>query len=73
MEVLYIPWVVQWFSILRSQEDTSRATYLGHTKGPSQMGESLLAPSLVSTRRSTRSSTWSSLLHTNRSWHRLSA
>jgi thiazole synthase ThiGH ThiG subunit len=33
MEVLYVPWVVQWFSILCGQVNTSRVAYLGHTKG----------------------------------------
>jgi hypothetical protein len=32
-KVLYVPWVMQWFSILRSQADTSRAAYLGHAEG----------------------------------------
>jgi hypothetical protein len=31
--VLYVPWVVHWFSILRSQADTSRAAYLCHVEG----------------------------------------
>jgi hypothetical protein len=31
--VLYVPSVVQRFSILRSQVDTSRAAYLGHVEG----------------------------------------
>jgi hypothetical protein len=31
--VLYVLWVVQWFSILLSQADTSRAAYLGHAEG----------------------------------------
>jgi hypothetical protein len=43
MEVLYVPWVVQWFSILRSQEDTSRATYLGHAKGALPDGGELVS------------------------------
>jgi hypothetical protein len=34
-------------------------------KGPSQLGESLFMPSRLRIRRSTRSSTWSSLLRTN--------
>jgi hypothetical protein len=33
MDVLYVPWVVHWFFILRSQADTSRAAYLGHAEG----------------------------------------
>jgi hypothetical protein len=33
MEVLYVSWIRQWFSILRSQADTSRATDLGHSEG----------------------------------------
>jgi hypothetical protein len=32
-EVLYVLWIRQWFSILRSQADTSRATDLGHSEG----------------------------------------
>jgi hypothetical protein len=31
--VLYVPWVVQWFSILHNQADTSIAEYLGHAEG----------------------------------------
>jgi hypothetical protein len=33
MDVLYVPWVVQWFSILCSQAYTSRVAYLGHAEG----------------------------------------
>jgi hypothetical protein len=33
MDVLYVPWIRQWFSILRSQVDTSKVTDLGHSKG----------------------------------------
>jgi hypothetical protein len=42
-EVLYVPWVVQWFSILRSQVDTSRVAYLGHTKGTLPAGGELVS------------------------------
>jgi hypothetical protein len=31
-EVLYVSWIRQWFSILRSKTDTSRAADLGHSK-----------------------------------------
>jgi hypothetical protein len=31
--VLYVSWVVQWFSILCSQADTSRVANLGHAEG----------------------------------------
>jgi hypothetical protein len=37
-------------------------------KGPSQLGQSLFMPSRLRTRRSTRSSTLSSLLRTNHLW-----
>jgi hypothetical protein len=30
-EVLYAPWIRQWFSILHSQADTSRVADLGHS------------------------------------------
>jgi hypothetical protein len=43
MEVLYVPWVVQWFSILRSQTDTSRVAYLGHTEGTLSVGGDLVS------------------------------
>jgi hypothetical protein len=33
MKVLYVPWIRQWFSIFRSQVDTSRVVDLGHLKG----------------------------------------
>jgi hypothetical protein len=33
MEVLYVPWIRQWFSIFHSQVDTSRAADLGHSEG----------------------------------------
>jgi hypothetical protein len=35
-DVLYVPMIRQWFSILCSQVDTSRKANLGHSKGPSQ-------------------------------------
>jgi hypothetical protein len=34
---------VQWFSILRSQADTSRAAYLGHAEGALQVGRELVS------------------------------
>jgi hypothetical protein len=53
-----------------SPSSVAKRTHLGrHTrvtwKGPSQPGESLFMPSQLRIRRSTRSSTWSYLLHTN--------
>jgi hypothetical protein len=62
-EVLSVPRVRQWFSILCRHAGASRVVDLGHPKGTSQPGESLLAPSQESTHRSTRSFTWNSLLH----------
>jgi hypothetical protein len=41
--VLYVPWVVQLFSILRSQADTSRAAYLGHVEGALLVGGELVS------------------------------
>jgi hypothetical protein len=43
MEVLYVPWVVQWFSILCSQADTSRAAYLGHVEGALSTGGEIVS------------------------------
>jgi hypothetical protein len=43
MEMLYVPWVVQWFSILRSQADTYRTTYLGHAEGALPAGGELVS------------------------------
>jgi hypothetical protein len=43
MEVLYVPWVVQWFSILHSQADTSRVAYLGHAEGALPTGGELVS------------------------------
>jgi hypothetical protein len=53
-----------------SPSSVAKQTHLGrHTrvtrKGPSQPGENLFMPSQLRIRRSTRSSTWSSLLCTN--------
>jgi hypothetical protein len=42
-EVLYVPWISQWFSILRSQVDTSRATDLGHSEGALPVGGELVS------------------------------
>jgi hypothetical protein len=33
IEVLYVPWVWHWFSLLCSQVDTSRPTHLGYPEG----------------------------------------
>jgi hypothetical protein len=41
--VLYVPWVVQWFSILRSQANTSREAYLGHAEGALLAGGELVS------------------------------
>jgi hypothetical protein len=32
-EVLYVPWPWHWFSLLRSQVDTSRLAHLGYPEG----------------------------------------
>jgi hypothetical protein len=42
MEVLYIPRVWHWFSILRSQVDPSRSAYLGYPEGAFPAGEKLI-------------------------------
>jgi hypothetical protein len=46
MEVFYVPRVCQWFSILRSQVDTSRAVDLGHLKGSLLAGGELVGTPL---------------------------
>jgi hypothetical protein len=33
IEVLYVPWIRQWFSILLSQADASRVADLGYPEG----------------------------------------
>jgi hypothetical protein len=33
IEVFYVPWIRQWFSILCSQADTSRVADLAHSEG----------------------------------------
>jgi hypothetical protein len=43
MDVLYVPWIRQWFSILRSQVDTSKAADLGHSKGALPAGGELVS------------------------------
>jgi hypothetical protein len=43
MDVLYVSWVVQWFSILHSQVDTSRATYLCYAEGAFPTGGELVS------------------------------
>jgi hypothetical protein len=43
MELLYVPWIIPWFSILRSQADTSRVAYLGHTEGALPVGGELVS------------------------------
>jgi hypothetical protein len=42
-DVLYALWIRQWFSILHSQADTSRATDLGHLKGALPAGGELVS------------------------------
>jgi hypothetical protein len=42
MEVLYVPKIWQWFSILRSQVDISRAVDLGYLKGALPAGGELV-------------------------------
>jgi hypothetical protein len=68
MEVLDVSWVVQRFSILHSQVNTSRATYLGHAEGalPAE-GELVSSFSSEHPPEHQKSSIWSSLLRTNRS------
>jgi hypothetical protein len=41
-EVLYVPRVCHWFSILRSQANASRSTYLGYPEGTFPVGEKLI-------------------------------
>jgi hypothetical protein len=43
MDVLYISWIRQWFSILRSQADTSKAVDLGHSEGALPVGGELVS------------------------------
>jgi hypothetical protein len=43
MDVLYVPWIRQWFSILRSQVDTSRPTDLGHSEAALPAGGDLVS------------------------------
>jgi hypothetical protein len=43
MEVLYVPWVVQCLSILRSQADTSSVAYLAHAEGALPAEEELIS------------------------------
>jgi hypothetical protein len=38
-EVLYVPWAWHWFSLLRSQADTSKPTHLGYSEGTFPIGE----------------------------------
>jgi hypothetical protein len=33
VNVLYVPWAWHWFSLLRSQADTSRSAHLGYPEG----------------------------------------
>jgi hypothetical protein len=42
MEVLYVPWIRQWLSILCSQADTSRVADLGHSEGALPTGGELV-------------------------------
>jgi hypothetical protein len=37
-DVLYVPWALHWFSLLRSQADTSRSTHLGYPEGTILVG-----------------------------------
>jgi hypothetical protein len=41
--VLCVSWIRQWFSILRSQADTSRAAELSHSKGALPAGGELVS------------------------------
>jgi hypothetical protein len=41
-DVLYVPWIRRWFSILLSQADTSRAADLGHQEGGVPAGGELV-------------------------------
>jgi hypothetical protein len=54
-------------SSVAKQTHTCQHTWVTR-KGHSQQGESLFMPFRLSTRRRTRSSTWSSLLRMNRWW-----
>jgi hypothetical protein len=42
MEVLYVPWVWHWFSLLHSQADTSRSAHLGYPEGTFPAGGKLV-------------------------------
>jgi hypothetical protein len=42
-EVVYVAWIRQWFSILRSQAYTSRVVELGHSEGALPAGEELVS------------------------------
>jgi hypothetical protein len=43
MEVPYVPWIWQWFSILYCQTDTSRVADLGHSKASLPAGGELVS------------------------------
>jgi hypothetical protein len=43
MEVLYVPWIMQWFSILHNQADTSRVADLDHSEGALPVGGELVS------------------------------
>jgi hypothetical protein len=62
MEVFYVPRVQQFFSNLHTRQTHLRRQTWVTQKGPSQLGESLLAPSRVSTHQRTRSFIQSSML-----------
>jgi hypothetical protein len=47
MEVLYVPWAWHWFSLLRSQADTSRLTHLHYLKGTFPTGGKFVHALLV--------------------------
>jgi hypothetical protein len=54
-------------SFVAKRTHSGRHTWVTR-KGPCQQGESLFMPSRLSTHWTTRSSTWSSLLHTYCLW-----
>jgi hypothetical protein len=67
-EVFYVPWSRYWFSLLHSQADAFRSAHLRYLEGTFPAGGKLVHALLVKHPLRTRSSTWSSLLHTIYCW-----
>jgi hypothetical protein len=68
MEVLYVPWIRQWFSILHSQTDTTRVADLGHSEGALPAGGELVSTLSSGHPPDNQIFHWSSLLRMNHSW-----